>query len=185
MIKKRKRKPVVNNQKILMNFRMMKRLVPLYRELLGDPKQLKIFFGQFRNSIFDTTQSKEFKSGFISFRARQAKLTSNVKLVEDHVVRRIHGVEYLFQLLNEDSRITYRTFKKHLKLVGQKVLLTSEEHKLVNEVTKGNNTPNFEVYKSLNFDIVGTNFRGRTKNWDKFVYTNLLPVYQKLGLFVK
>jgi hypothetical protein len=178
------RKSVKNDQKIKTNFEMMKLLLPLYHERLKDQDQLRVFFDQFRNSIFDTTQNKEFKNGFISVEARKAYQAKSPRsyFTSDHIIRRIHGVSYLFKVLGENPRMRFSTFKKHLKEVGQQVLLTQKEHQKVNQLTKGNDKTNVEVYAELGIRVVGYNHRGRPKNWELHVKKRVNNIYRRVDL---
>jgi hypothetical protein len=178
------RKSVKNDRKIKTNFEMMKLILPMYQNRLNDQEQLRVLFDQFRNSIFDTTQNKEFKNGFISVEARKAydaKLPRN-HFTSDHIVRRIHGISYLFKVLSDNPRMGFRTFKKHLKEVGQQVLLTQKEHQKVNQLTKGNDKINVEVYTELGIQVVGYNHRGRPKNWELHVKKRVNNIYRRIDL---
>jgi hypothetical protein len=178
------RKSVKNDQKIKTNFEMMKLLLPLYHDRLKDQDQLRVFFDQFRNSIFDTTQNKEFKNGFISVEARKAYEAKSPRshFTSDHIIRRIHGISYLFKVLSENPRMRFSTFKKHLKEVGQQVLLTQKEHQKVNQLTKGNDKTNVEVYAELGIRVVGYNHRGRPKNWELHVKKRVNNIYRRVDL---
>ena len=182
--KHKNRKTVKNDQKIKTNFEMMKLLLPMYRNRLDQPEQLRVFYGQFRNSIFDTTNTKEFKIGFISLAARNALASgvSKTNFTSDHVIRRIHGVAYLFYVLNSNPNMGYRTFKKHLKEVGQQVLLTHREHQLVNQFTRRTDKNNVEVYNELAIEVVGYHKKGRPKVWTRYVQNKIMNIYRQLGI---
>ena len=173
-----------NNQRIKTNFEMMKLLLPMYQVLLEHPTELRVFFGQFRNGIFDTTTTKEFKNGFISLEARNALVSGESKnnFTSDHVIRRVHGVAYLFHVLNSNPNMGYRTFKKHLKEVGQQVILTQREHKLVNQFTRRTDKNNVEAYNELGIEVVGYHKKGRPKVWNRYVQNKIMNVYRQLGI---
>ena len=182
--KPKNRKTVKNDQKIKTNFEMMKLLLPMYRNRLDQPEQLRVFYGQFRNSIFDTTNTKEFKIGFISLAARNALASgvSKTNFTSDHVIRRIHGVAYLFHVLNSNPRMGNRTFKKHLKEVGQQVILTHSEHQRVNQLTRGLDKNNVEAYCELGIEVVGYHKKGRPKVWTRYVQNKIMNIYRQLGI---
>lgn len=182
--KPKNRKTVKNDQKIKTNFEMMKLLLPMYRDRLDKPEQLRVFYEQFRNSIFDTTKTKEFKIGYISLEARNSLIDGQTKtnFTSDHVIRRVHGVAYLFHVLNSNPNMGIRTFKKHLKEVGQQVILTHNEHQRVNQMTRGVDKTNVDVYNELGIEVVGYHKKGRPKVWSRHVQNKIMNVYRLLGI---
>jgi hypothetical protein len=182
--KRKNRGTEKNDQRIKTNFEMMKLLLPMYRDRLNQPEQLRVFYEQFRNSIFDTTNTKEFKIGFISLEARTALENGAIRtnFTSDHVIRRVHGVAYLFHVLNSNPNMGYRTFKKHLKEVGQQVFLTHREHQLVNQFTRRTDKNNVEAYNELGIEVVGYHKKGRPKVWNRHVQNKIMNIYRRLGI---
>lgn len=172
--------------KIGMNFEMMKKLLPLFNEYKSDGKRLKVFFDQNRNGIFDCTASKEFQNGFISSKA-QSLMCEGVKKVnftKDHVIRRVHGIAYLFEVLNENPDMSLDTFRKHLKLIGQQIVITKEEHDMVIKFTRRNGNRNYHVYSQCDIKIVPSFETGGSSDWNTYVKNNLDPIYQKIDYFL-
>lgn len=170
----RNRKSPKNDLKIEMAYKVLRTQLPLYRKIKDNPEELQLFASMNRNPLFDTTQGlKAYKTRWISMSAKQLPESD---CVWDHFIQRSKSVIKIFDAMDKNPQMKVGGFRRLLKKYCQQVLISKEEHKLINIETRGNDDFNFVLYDRLGIKFDYNVSRGRKKNFHYEMYTKYGPL---------
>ena len=139
------------SEKIEETLKDFKALLPRYREVKGDAKLFQLFMSRNRNTLWDLSGNKIFKTGLKS----REFLESNTKGVEDHFIQRTKSMKIVFHKLDENPNMSVEEFTNLIIAYSSTVTLTKEEHNTVTTFAKNNNMLNYQAYNVLGIEVVG------------------------------
>lgn len=142
-----------NMQKIIMSFQMLKQMIPYYILFKDNVEYDNMFRSLSRNPLFDITGNKYFSTGLISSKASKCDKCETSK---DHILQRTKALKIIFDLLVKNPDMNVLEYIQFLKRYCSTVILTRDEHNLVNVVSKKYpQWSNRKIYNKLKIKIPG------------------------------
>jgi hypothetical protein len=139
-----------NIEETLKDFKV---LLARYRSVKDCEVKSKQFFVRNRNTIWDITNCKFFKTGLISQSAYNVTLS---QLVDDHYIKRSKALIFIFSEFYNDEYLEISKFIQILKKYCSTVKLSKDEHSKVTVVAKQNPTYlNYESYLACKIQVDG------------------------------
>lgn len=137
--------------KIRETLRDFKCLLTRYDELKSDEKLVEEFCKRNRNPVFDITTIKYFKTGLKS----DLLIENGGDSTDEHFIQRSKAMKVIFDRLSENPNMDDGEFITILKKYCSTVLISKEEHKLLNSTMRGKNKFNYEVYPEIGINVKG------------------------------